>query len=425
MFFKICEEIKSTYIQENKINYKKGKFNLSEITHDINGLIFMFLDSYYFENINDFKFVKSKINNDEDYFYIVNCENKFSKENIRLKLDKKEIEIAQKYFETKDTNTFRQIALNKSTESGVFFMARKEIIDIFNEMPLKSYTNITDSFEDEFGIYNDYPNKKFQIETPYVEVPSLASVNLNDKMIKTINKLKEQDLYSLIFTNEPITQILNLKNKKEIDINIIDINDNCSEISGLSKFSNDFQIKSDLRDFYGLKYFTSNNDKNFKLLVAHNEYEIAGLAALVPPYDDNIRKDSCVFLSYVEVAEHFYGLGLGNKLAESAIEYAKENKMVLFRTSPSKLGEKYIKDKITQQGIDSKVPVVSEPERNIINRILSIMKDKNNEEIFNFTYGALTYIRENYTEKELNNGLINTKIIAHLMKDKKGLKNGI
>lgn len=425
MFLKICEEIKDTYIKENKISYKKGKFNLSEITHDINGLIFMFLDSYYFEKINDFKFVKSQINDEEDYFYIVNCENKFSKETIRLKLDSKEIEIAKKYFENKDNNAFRKISLNQAIESGTFFLERKEIIDIFGELPLKSYTNTTDAFKDEFNMYNEYPNRKFLIDPPYEKIPILSNVNLNDKMIKTIKKLKEKDIYSLIFANDSITKTLNLKIKKEINIELKEVNNHISELSSLLKFSDDYYLKSELKNFYGLKYFTSNNDKDFKLLVAHNEYEIAGVAALVPPYDKNIRNDCCIYLSYVEVCEPFYGLGLGCKLAEKAIEYAQEHKMVLFRTSPSKLGERYIKDKITQLGIDKRVPVVSESERDVINNILSIIKNKNNEEIFNFTNEALSYIRKNYTDKELKSNLMNQKIIDHLLKDKKGLKNGI
>lgn len=404
MFFKVCNDIIDNYLQVNKINYKKGKFKLSEITHDVNGIIHMFFNSYYFENSQNFKFVKSKTENGEDYFYIINDGLKHSKETLKMTLNTTDKEKVVNYFSNKNNNPFRNISLNRSIESSIFFLKRKEVLEIFGEIPLTAYKNTIDAFNFEFDVNRDEVNKKFNISEPYQEDPAnciIHEITLNEKMIKTIEKLKESELFSNIFTESDIVKNINLKKKREIEFNIVDVNYMNSNIQSLTKFSDESFYKYDLKHFYGLNYFASNRDEEFKAVVAHNDYEIAGIAAIIPPYDNNIRKDSCFYLSYVEVSEPFYGMKIGIKLVENVLKYAKENNLVVFRTSPSELGKSYIQDKITRLGIEKEIPLVSEPERNLINKLLIKVNDKSNEEIFKITYKTLKYARDNYPEKDL------------------------
>lgn len=423
MIDKILIDIKNIYLKENNINYKKGKFEISEITHDINGILFTFLNSYYFEKLNDFKFIKTINDNNEDYFYIRSVKNKFDSDPIKIELNREDINLVKEYFKNKDLNNFKKISLNKSFDSGVFFLNINEIKEIFNNVPFTAYQEIFDVFNFEIDSFNDSPNKNFYFKNPYFNSFSIHNIELNEKMKKTIKKLKEDPYYETIFESDEIKKIINLKNRHDFKISILDIkNNNNEEISKLSKISNDYSLKSDLSKLYGLKYFPLNRDNEFKSIVAHNDLEIAGVLSLCPPYENNIKKDSCLYLSYVSVCQSFYGEKLGMKMVESALDYIEKNKFVLFRTSSSNDGEKYIKDKITQIGIDRKIPIISYEERNLIIKILEKIKDKNNDYIYNFTNNVLDYARKNYNESELESGLYNKKIIDLFINDKIKLK---
>lgn len=423
MIDKILIDIKKAYLKENNINYKKGKFEIPEITHDINGILFTFLNSYYFEKLNDFKFVKTKNENNEDYFYIRSVKNKFDRDPIKIDLNKEDITLVKEHFKNKELNNFKKISLNKSFDSGIFFLDINEIKEIFNNVPLKAYQEIFDVFNYEIDGFNDSPNKNFSFKSPYFNSFSIHNIELNEKIKKTIKKLKEDSYYEKIFESDEIRKIINLKNRHDFKISILDVkNNNNEEISKLSKISEDYSLNSDLSKLYGLKYFPLNRDNEFKAIVAHNDFEISGVLSLCPPCENNIRKDSCLYLSYVSVCQPFYGEGLGIKMVEYAIEYAEKNKLVLFRTSSSNDGEKYIKDKITQIGIDKKIPIISCEERNLIIKILEKIKDKDNDYIYKFTNNVLDYARKNYSESELESGLYNKKIIDHFINDKIKIK---
>lgn len=60
---------------------KKGKYNVSELTHDVNAIFFKCLESYYFENHTKNAFVKSIDSNQNDYYYVVTLPNAKNKKN--------------------------------------------------------------------------------------------------------------------------------------------------------------------------------------------------------------------------------------------------------------------------------------------------------------------------------------------------------
>lgn len=156
--------------------------------------------------------------------------------------------------------------------------------------------------------------------------------------------------------------------------------------------------------------------------------EIAGIVLLENPIkeQDYIPDGIGYFIDFVEVSKHFYGNKLGVKLVEEAINYAKKNKLVLFRTSPSELGKKYIKDNITEMGIKNNIPLVAENERFLILEYFKNNKNIEKKEHFNNVNKILKLAREKYSNNLENKTIIKQIIDSALDNNiKRNFKNGI
>ena len=433
MFDNIFEDIKYTYIKENNIDYKHGNINISEITHDVNAVLFTFLTSYYFENLIDYKFVMDKNENNQDYYYIRSPGSKFSDELIRFDLSVEEFNVVKDFYEKENLNAFKNLSLKNTFTTGEGVFNLSEIIEIFNIVPLKAYQNKIDVFKNEDSqSYETYYEEDDFEEDALDEYKGFApsyrkdfkevQVKINEKILKTIEKLMENPYYAVIFEVDTVKKLINLKNRIDFDFKLVDVvESNDIEITKLSKLSEEYSAKNDLSEFYGLKYYPMARDDNFKAIVAYNKLELAGILSLVEPYEENIRKDSCFYLSYISVGHHFYGNNLGVKLAEKAVDYAIENKKVLFRTTPSKFGTRYIKDKITKMSLDKNFPLVSVEERTLSMLFLSKIKHLNDEETYEKVFELLNYARSKYSQEDLDCFTTSNKVIDDFEK----LKNKV
>ncbi len=416
MLYKIKEDIFNAYLKSNNIKFRKGKFSVSEITHDINSILHMFLNSYYFDKLDKKDFIFGKSNSEiGDYFYI---KAKDEDNLIKIELNEKELEL----YKSSKNNEFKD---NKNS----VFLNLSEIKKIFGEIPVKAYKINIDVFDYEFNYNNDNVNEKFDFSCPYYNKFDPCSIQINEKIEKTINLLKKDKIYEIVFCKDEILKTINLKKKKDFEIKIEDFNENNS-LSKYIKFSNEYEIKEDLINFYGFKYIKSKDLQDCKLIIANNDLEIAGIVLLDKPIKEQnyIPEDVAYFIDFVEVSKHFYGHKLGIKLVEEAINYAKENKLILFRTSPSDLGKKYIKDSITEMGIKNNIPLVAENERYLI--LEYFYNNKNIEKNLHFdnVNKILKLARDKYNNDNLENKQIIKKIINEVLDKndiKRNLKNGV
>jgi GNAT superfamily N-acetyltransferase len=416
MLYKIKEDIFNAYLKSNNIKFRKGKFSVSEITHDINAILHMFINSYYFDNFDKKDFVFGKANSEiGDYFYIK------SKNNID---DLIEIELNEKQLELYNISKNNEFKDNKKN-----FLNLSEIKSIFGEIPIKAYKINIDVFDYEFNYNNDNVNEKFDFSCPYHNKFEPCNIQINEKIEKAINFLKKNKIYEIVFCEDELIKTINLKKRKDFEVRIEDFNENNS-LSKYIKFSNEYEIKEDLINFYGFKYIKSKDLQDCKLVIANNDLEIAGILLLDKPIKEQnyIPEGVAYFIDFVEVSKHFYGNKLGVRLVEEAINYAKENKLVLFRTSASTLGKKYIKDSITEMGIKNNIPLVAENERFLILEYFSENKNIEKYDHFNNVNKILKLAREKYNNNNLENKTIIKQIINEALDKndiKRNFKNGI
>lgn len=415
MLYKIKEDIFNAYVKSNKIKFRKGKFSVSEITHDINAILHMFITSYYFNKLDKKDFIFVKANSEiGDYFYVKSKNNLDNV--IEIELNEKELALY---------NSFKNSDFKEKNKKQ--FLNLSEIENIFGEIPIKAYKLNIDVFDYEFNYNNDNVNEKFDFSCPYYENFEPYNYKINEKIEKTIEYLKKDKIYDVVFCNDEIIKTINLKKKKDFEIKIEDFNEN-NLLSKYIKFSNKYEIKEDLINFYGFKYIKSKDLENCKLVIANNELEIAGIVLLEKPIkeQDYIPDGIGYFIDFVEVSKHFYGNKLGVKLVEEAINYAKKNKLVLFRTSPSELGKKYIKDNITEMGIKNNIPLVAENERFLILEYFKNNKNIEKKEHFNNVNKILKLAREKYSNNLENKTIIKQIIDSALDNNiKRNFKNGI
>lgn len=413
MFEKLENEILNTYIEVNKIKFKKGKFDLSEITHDVNGILYKCLTSYYFEDKLNLKFVKTKINNDE-YYLTVGINSKFDSD-FMIKLPIKDNDIRNKvikYFESKNIGGFQKLSLDDSLKNNLIHLDYEEAKDILGEIPISLYPQYIDAFNFIYNSYEGNDNPRFPVKSPYFEDKEIATFNINEKTEKTINSLLKIPEFEVLLTNDPVKKMLYLKSKNNFDFKTIDIDDSKMKLGDYIKFDYEYNVNKVMKRIYKMKYLSQSSDSNYKVIIAHNNFEIAGNLAIIDgsKYHD-VKPNLCSYVSHIEVGEHFYGNKLGLRLMEKAIDYAKENNQILFRTSSSKLGQLYIKDSITEMGIKSDILLISEPERNIIVNVITKLKDEPKDKIIDAVRKTLEYIRKNLNEKDLEYSFRNKEII--------------
>lgn len=417
MYEKLKHEIVAAYIKENNINMKKGKYNVSELTHDVNAIFFKCLNSYYFENHTKNEFVKCIDSNKNDYYYVVTLPNIKNKKNkIKHNIKDHELPIFEKYWEEHSSSAFNRISNNRALETKSMTMSVANAIKVLKEIPIDEYPIISDIFSNEYDMYNEEKLKKFPIDSPYDEKRKITEIDENQKIQRTIDILKQETVFNMLLTDDPIQQMLHLKNKNDINFKKVECNrDSFVEVSELLKLENHYSSMNTLMNHYSLNYFPQNKDKEYTAIVAHNDFEIAGITSII---DASIfheyPKNTVSYVSYIEVSEQYYGRQLGIKLMLQAIEHAKEHDLILFRTPSSENGSTYIKDKINELARTSDVILVSEYEREPAFRVMEKYKTKSKAEIKEKMSEVLSFVRNNYDELHLNRSSVLSKIIKHI-----------
>ncbi len=425
MFDKIKTEILDTYIKVNNIKFKKGKFDLTELSHDVNSIFYKFISSPYFENNFEPKLIK--INGEDiDYYMIIAIDDKYNSDNyieydIKDDNDRKNI---IEYFSNKDQNLFSKISLKTGLESGTLRLRYDDAKNIIGKDDLRIYSRNIDVLSNFYNPYDDDGFPGFPYSAPYNGKKEVIEINYNDKINKTIEKLKENKIFDVIFSDDEVVKLLSVKNRKEFDFKLLKIENSKEEVAEYLKFEESYNLNSALKNIYGMKYFSQSRDKNYNLIIAHNEFEIAGTLAMIDgkTYHD-IPKNLCSYVSYIEAGTPFFGNKLGLRLMEKAIKHAKENDLMIIRTSSSENGKQYIKDKITEMGIKENIPLISESERDIIIPIMINLKNNKKDEIKKAVIEALTYIREHIKEEDLRYSSKNINIIKMITDKYKPISN--
>lgn len=417
MYEKLKHEIVATYIKENNINMKKGKYNVSELTHDVNAIFFKCLESYYFENHTKNEFVKSIDSNQNDYYYVVTLPNAKNKKNkIKHNITDAELDFFKEYLTSHNQNAFSKISNKRALETKSITLSIDEAIKILPTIKLEEYPVISDIFSPEYDMMTDEPLKHFPIEAPYGNKRESVYIEINQKINKTLNCLKEHPIFNMLLTEDPVQQLLNLKNKNNIEFKQLDAGlYNTDNITNILKFENKSYSMSTLMNHYSLNYFPQNRDDNYTAIVAHNDFEIAGIISLIDSkkyhdLPDNFAKD----VSFVEVSEQYYGRQIGIQLMKKAIEHAKQEDLILFMTSYSDNGSTYIQQKINELAKTSGVIIVSSSEKETAFKVINKNKSKSISEIRDKISDVLNYTRTNYNESELTNYRVQGEIIKYI-----------
>lgn len=417
MYEKLKHEIVAAYIKENNINMKKGKYNVSEITHDVNAIFFKCLNSYYFEKHTKNEFVKCIDSNKNDYYYVVTLPNAKNKKNkIKHKIKDHELPAFEQYWEENSSSGFNRIANSRALETKSITMSIASALQVLKEIPLDEYPIISDIFAKEYNMYNEEKLKKFPIYCPYDEKREITEVEYNQKIQKTINVLKQDLVFNMLLTDDPIQQMLNLKNKNNIEFKKAECTDNgFNKVTELFKLENRYDVMSTLMNHYSLNYFPQNKDKEYTAIVAHNDFEIAGITSLIDAANyHKFPRNMVSYVSYIEVSEQYYGRQLGVKLMMQAIEHAREHDLILFRTPSSENGSTYIKDKINEIAKTSDVILVSEYEREPAFRVIEKYKEKGKTEVKEKLAHVLNFVRENYDDTKLNRSSVLSEIMKYI-----------
>lgn len=419
MFEKMKSDIWDAYIEANNINIKK-KFNSPEITHDMNAILFKCLTSYYFENKFDVKFVKVE-SEKKDYYFIASVPNKSYEGTIKYNIpNEEEKNRIEQYYENQEDKCFshfRKVSIAENLANNIVVLNYNEVKELFEIIPFDLYQQNEDIFKYMYDGYFEGNRKGFPDYYPYDNEKQETAIVMNEKIQKAMSLLAKKPEFNVLFENDPVRKILALKNKYNFEFKTINIDYSKRELCDYLKFENYTYINHAMKDIYGMKYESQSRSEDYKLILAHNEFEIVGNLAIADGSKyHKFKSGICAYVSHIEVADQFYGNGLGVRLMEKAIEYAKENKLVLMRTSPSELGKKYIKDQITEIGIKNDIALVSSTESNIISKLLMQMQDKSQDEILDTVKKTLIYIRKNLNEKDLEYGIQDNDIIKMFVK---------
>lgn len=161
-------------------------------------------------------------------------------------------------------------------------------------------------------------------------------------------------LFSLIFEENEIKKVINLKNRNEIMFTEIEVSNSERDLNKiLAKFhlvDRDYTT-SNLIENYGFNYLKNiGNDMPTRLYIAHNNYEIAGIMQLGDSLFiddlDYLYKDKFKYIKSVEVSSLFRGQNIGIQLYMKALERNEENREILINSRYTKEGSLYLENKV-------------------------------------------------------------------------------
>lgn len=214
---------------------------------------------------------------------------------------------------------------------------------------------------------------------------------------KIMSELFKDPLYEKIFEQSSIAQKINISDKKQYEISLIDFNNPYKQLNELSKININESEPEYKKIFTHLKHSGLNyidSVKEQKALVVHNEYGIAGILIFGDKFSEHEEKtkNKVLWLSSIATSREHRGNGIAVDLFRAAAKYATENELILFRTTPSANGSQYL-----EKTIDNIIK--TENLNNIINS-----DDIDREfgiKIVNIIYGQTNSIEKNGKEYSL------------------------
>ena len=236
------------------------------------------------------------------------------------------------------------------------------------------FEGLFDNFKVEKDDFKFYFKKDYIKFYPFSNNNSYFKEITTNSLIKDENKIIEElikldSFYKVIFEEKEISKKLNLLNKKEIKFTIVDVKEdffsnvvykfnslmNYNNLSNYTKEDKDYNeaFLNQINDFQYLDY---NYLKNKKVIIAHNENQIAGML-MFNKYSNSLNsfinekfniKDKIIYESLIVVSKEFRGQQLGIKLFNEFFNYAKEKKLIVVRSYPTKEGRKHLYKKINR-----------------------------------------------------------------------------
>jgi len=291
------------------------------------------INSYYFENLYQY----SKLGIDENNQYFLSVIPNKNIEKKSLDIDGQEILITD-YTKKILGESRRRMPLN-------------------NELPISAFKQFVD-----FGIGQVMP----------ANIDEIFISDFSD-ILPVIVQLKKNNpsLYNVIFEESDLKQNLILKNKKDLEFDVVPVDKIETYFKDNLKIQSVENAYELLNTNYDLRYLVKQTHKkdspNF-IIVARNDFEIAGVS-VVDQSNDMINSLKTVNgknmgelfmkVSSIMVSKNYRGQGLGVQLFETAINEAKKQDYILIRSEASDLGRNYLKSNIDNIANSKQVPVIN------------------------------------------------------------------
>jgi len=365
-FNKVLEDIFNSYKEEMNEN---NLLSLNDL-NSINKIFYKYLKSYYFENLYDSTILKI---NAEGYLY-------------PLLINNSEID-----------NSFSISGKVGKWDEIINSLKKPELLeklDNFKIYDIQKFINYKKLNNEVWELFNY--NKEDQLFTD-----SIVLDELENNVINSLKKLN--DFYSIIFENNEIKKSLNLKNKKEFKIKVIDLKkDGYNNINSVLEKFNRIpceNIKNLLLENYGFK-FIKNVLNTKKLVIAHNQFEISGIIVVDNSYAlkrlEIIDFDKFDYNCGITVGKSFRGYSLGIKMFEFLANNVKENNNILLNSQATTIGDKYIKNKLSNF-------IKNNKDKSIV------MLDEDEKDNFGYRLIEILFKNKSLLIDDLNNKLISQK----------------
>lgn len=365
-FNKVLEDIFNSYKEEMNEN---NLLSLNDL-NSINKIFYKYLKSYYFENLYDSTILKI---NAEGYLY-------------PLLINNSEID-----------NSFSISGKVGKWDEIINYLKQPELLeklDNFKIYDIQKFINYKKLNNEVWELFNY--NKEDQLFTD-----SIVLDELENNVINSLKKLN--NFYSIIFENNEIKKSLNLKNKKEFKIKVIDLKkDGYNNINSVLEKFNRIpceNIKNLLLENYGFK-FIKNVLNTKKLVIAHNQFEISGIIVVDNSYAlkrlEIIDFDKFDYNCGITVGKSFRGYSLGIKMFEFLANNVKENNNILLNSQATTIGDKYIKNKLSNF-------IKNNKDKSIV------MLDEDEKDNFGYRLIEILFKNKSLLIDDLNNKLISQK----------------
>jgi len=376
----------------NQLNFEGN--NLRERVNSLNKILFSLIDSYYFNNQNkDIHLVQSKNENThKNFYFLAHNDHKGEPESVSFK----------------DADNW----------SGILINSIKKVV----------------STQQDPIFVNDY--------------------ELNDFELKIIKDLKKNEpLYKILFEEDPIKQKMHLNERYIYQITFIDTTHSKMNFETLSKFHkieeyklnsflgednlkhyyydkendttedkvSELRLEEHLKKNYGIEYVNFKNSSN-GWFIAHNKFEIVGLATVDKFINDFDMSDKMKYINYISVSEHFRGDGLGLRIFETILKEGVKNDWIIERSHPSANGKIYLKHRIDEIVDESDIPIINYNDST--SKISEVLKYifKNKTETINLNNSELKIIFPDYKNARILLKKLLTQINVHILERDINLK---